>query len=456
MFRYFILVICLTYTSTQAQSLPPLTPAQKVYGLSRFWQEVNYNFVYLNKVDRHAWDSAYIAMIDIVQKTTNDYEYFRELQRFCALLKDSHTNIYPPNHPPVFNTMFGDYRLFIKNVGGKAIITHINSSKKNVLPPGTEILEVNGLPTTEYLKKYVSSYISSSTDYVLEDWSINNLLKGLENESYLIKVRRPQKKDTSLTIIHSRSTETDTYPPLVSRRLLDFRWLDSNIGYLALNSFSDPTIDSLFKVCLPELYKAKGLIIDLRSNGGGNSNIAIAILEHLTPERVLYGSRSSSRLHIPAHKAWGAFVQPKDTINSEWNRQSYLTNHDAYYHMFRASKHKVKLKSKRILVPIVLLIGHETASAAEDFLIYADQQTHMTKIGEPTFGSTGQPYSFTLPGGGSARVCTKKDTYPDGREFVGYGIQPDIFVQPTVSDFLKNKDSALEKGIAFLQQKIRP
>jgi C-terminal processing protease CtpA/Prc len=37
-------------------------------------------------------------------------------------------------------------------------------------------------------------------------------------------------------------------------------------------------------------------------------------------------------------------------------------------------------------------------------------------------------------------VCTKKDTYPDGREFVGYGIQPDIEVKATVQDFIDQKD----------------
>ncbi len=50
----------------------------------------------------------------------------------------------------------------------------------------------------------------------------------------------------------------------------------------------------------------------------------------------------------------------------------------------------------------------------------------MIKFGEPTFGSTGQPMLFSLPGGGSTRGCTKKDTYPDGKEFIDYGIQPDI------------------------------
>lgn len=58
-------------------------------------------------------------------------------------------------------------------------------------------------------------------------------------------------------------------------------------------------------------------------------------------------------------------------------------------------------------------------------------------MGERSFGSTGQPYYFDLPGGGSARGCTKKDVYPDGREFVGYGVKPDVEVKPTLQDFLQ-------------------
>ena len=100
-------------------------------------------------------------------------------------------------------------------------------------------------------------------------------------------------------------------------------------------------------------------------------------------------------------------------------------------------------------------MGHNTASVAEDFLIYADNQKHMTKIGKNSFGSTGQPFVFELPGGGSARICTKKDTYPDGREFVGYGIKPDIIVKRTLNDYLTKKDPVMEKAIEHLKQKLK-
>lgn len=79
----------------------------------------------------------------------------------------------------------------------------------------------------------------------------------------------------------------------------------------------------------------------------------------------------------------------------------------------------------------------------------------MTKIGRNSFGSTGQPYLFDLPGGGSARVCTKRDTYPDGREFVGNGVKPDIEVIPTLKDFIANKDVTLNTALDYLNKKIK-
>jgi C-terminal processing protease CtpA/Prc len=210
---------------------------------------------------------------------------------------------------------------------------------------------------------------------------------------------------------------------------------------------------------MDEIIKAKALIIDLRYNTGGNTGIGKEIFKHLTNDSILFGSKSVSRNHIPTYKAWGKFQKVKDATKSEWSRKALLSYQDKFYYEFPYQADTISnddlrsLKNSRLVVPTVILIGHNTASAAEDFLIYADNQKHITKIGEPTFGSTGQPFMFDLPNGGSARVCTKKDTYPNGKEFVGVGIQPDILVKKDLKDFIENKDPVLEKAIEYLSQK---
>lgn len=95
--KIILLLLCLTMVvKINAQVPNTLTAADKVYGLSKFWQEVNYNFIYLDKVDRAQWDSTYKTLITVVQQTENDYQYYRLLQKFCAMLKDGHTNVYFP------------------------------------------------------------------------------------------------------------------------------------------------------------------------------------------------------------------------------------------------------------------------------------------------------------------------------------------------------------------------
>jgi C-terminal processing protease CtpA/Prc len=460
-----LLLLC-KITIAQGQLPKTLSPAEKIYGLSKFWQEVNYNFIFLDKTGKDKWDSAYRAFIPIVLNTANDYQYFQELQRFCALLKDGHTNVYLPQKKEYerLTTMFGDYRLFLQNIGGKAIVVRTNASKKNEIPVGSEIIEVNGITTEKYMGTYVSPYISSSTDYVLKDWSVSRMLSGFAGDLYTLKVRLPKGSISEWTVIHAQTVEKEVFPPFEEGGgLMEFKWLDKKIAYIALNSFEDPKIDSLFVAKLPELATAKGLIIDLRQNGGGNTNIGIEILQYLVNDNILYGARSITRNHLPTFKAWGSAFTAQDTVHGkpEWGMtkeevtRAFLAFNDKYYYQFPYSPDSLKPRSSRIVVPTALLIGHNTASSAEDFLIYADNQKHMTRIGENTFGSTGQPYSFELVGGATARVCTKKDTYPNGKEFVGYGIKPDIEVKQTIEDYLANRDKALIKAQEYIKEKIK-
>lgn len=219
--------------------------------------------------------------------------------------------------------------------------------------------------------------------------------------------------------------------------MFEFKWLEDEVAYIALNSFSDWEVAKEFRKRIPQLKKAKSLIIDLRKNGGGNSGIGEVILHYLSNDIVFYGSKSQSRQHIPTLKAW--------------NRETYFYDFP-YSPDTLGSGDQNLLKNKRVVIPTAILIGHGTASAAEDFLVLADNQNHMTKIGVETFGSTGQPLAFQLPGGGLGRICTKKDTYPDGREFVGIGIQPDIRVELSLADFMDGKDPVLEKAKEFLKE----
>jgi C-terminal processing protease CtpA/Prc len=200
-----------------------------------------------------------------------------------------------------------------------------------------------------------------------------------------------------------------------------------NIGYLTINNFEDNKIinqfDSLYTT---EISKTKGLIIDIRYNGGGDGGIGYNILKRLT-DKPFYGSGSKVLRHYSR-----PYSEPQWESNgvSQWS-----PNGKIYYDK-----------------PVVVLVGPRTFSAAEDFTVAFDYMKRGKLIGLSTGGSTGQPVPFSLPGGGSARVCGKRDTYADGKEFVGIGIKPDIEVKKTIIDLLNGKDAAKEKAIEILNK----
>lgn len=152
-------------------------------------------------------------------------------------------------------------------------------------------------------------------------------------------------------------------------------WQDNNIALIKLNSFSNKKIVDDFKQILPKLQKAKGLIIDLRFNGGGNTYNGVRILQYFVPDDVLYGMHSRSRMTIPSYKAWGSYMAAKDTINNAKAKKSYMAAHNELYHDIGVDTFKVEIDNKeKLIIPTVILTNNYTASAAEDFLIYADKQ----------------------------------------------------------------------------------
>lgn len=436
-------VLTLPLSATQNnETFADLTNEQKLYGLSLYWKEASYNFAFFDQVPHLDFDKAYQEFIPRVLATSTTYEYYRELMRFNALLEDGHTNVYLPKGMSQKHINWPAVTL--KEAGQEAIVTSVSYELKDTLPLGSKITAVDGLSTKTYLNDYVMPYIASSTEHILWDNSVRKMLNGEPNTKVNIKFETPSGDHSSVTLTrNARGKDIQTASlklPSANGALYEFKWLDNSIAYIGLNGFHDKQILQDFYASYPEIKKAKGLIIDLRFNGGGNSDIAAEILSHFSKDD-LKGAIWKTRKHIAAYKAWGAYYDEYKTYanNNAWE----------------AGKMEVqKPKEDAHIVPTVVMFGRNTASAAEDFLIYADKLTHFTTIGEKSFGSTGQPIFFDLPGGGKFRICTKRDTYPDGKEFVGYGITPDITINRTAEHLISEKDVVLIKALEALKQKL--
>ncbi|MFN4315620.1 MAG: S41 family peptidase [Chitinophagaceae bacterium] len=452
---FVFIAFCLLFGTLKAQQQDTaLTEANKVFGLSYFWQEANYNYAYFENVPRLNWDSAYQAYIPKVLATKNRYEYYRQLQAFCALLHDGHTNVYFPAdiQQKRVRRSFGPVKLELRRVDGRAVVVNVARQSKELIPLGSEILQVNRIPVKDYIDREVRPYVSQSADYILEDYCIDYLLEGFLGDSVHVRFRKPDGKTGELMLVRAVDASAEWLNPY-ENKLLSSRMLKDRTLYIALNSFDDPAIVDSFRLLLPRVKEARAVILDLRQNGGGSSSVGAAILSYFTDSSFIKGSSWATREHRASYKAWGVYTSREPGDSSDWARTStdYFYGRKWYSGGQSIIANQAPEADRMPAKPLAVLLGHQTASAAEDFLIMLDGlKGRAITLGQNSFASTGQPLMFDLPGGGHARICTKKDTYPDGRIFVGKGIQPAVLVNHSYDDYLKNYDRTLEEALKAL------
>lgn len=411
-----------TYISTLYN--PHISDQEKIAGLSNLWSEVKYNFAYFDQIPGLNWDSLYFEFIPKVLATASTIEYYDSLQVFCSNLRDSHTQVYYPDEANLgripLRTKFVDGRVFIDEVFN-------NQLKADGIKKGLELLKINGTEINEYAQNNISRYISSSTDQDLLIRTYEyNLFFGNRNESLQLELR--DRKGELSEIDVSRKLPYDNY---IAKVPLEYEILDNNLGYLTINTFSSKSnVTQDFDKIFDKFDATDGLIIDIRNNGGGHSGKASYIFSCFI-DTIVPKWKSETRKYLPSQRAWShrSSWHPYDNGNIKPN----------------GNKHYSK--------PIVILTSPRTISAAEDFCMLFDMSKRAIIIGGPTAGSTGQPLYFRLPGGGRARVCTLRSSYPNGEEFVGYGIQPDILVKQSANDFLEEKDPVLQEAMGYLSKK---
>jgi C-terminal processing protease CtpA/Prc len=397
-----------------------LSDAEKVAGLSLLWSQARYNFVNFDHADID-WNQTYLDYIPKVQNTRSTAEYYKVLINFYAQLKDGHTNVYVPDSlsaefysRPPFRTELIEGRVFVS-------LVFSDSLYKAGIVPGLEVLKIDGEPVISYAEKNVRPYASSSTpqDMEVREFSYQ-LLSGPKNKPVIIEFKDKNGKSINRTIARTG------YHDVKGLKTMEYQTI-GNIGYLTINNFEDNKIikqfDSLYTT---EIAKTKGLVIDIRYNGGGDGGIGFNILKRLTDKPFL-----SSQAKILKY-----ISRPdEEAIWDDRGHGTWSPNGKIFYNK-----------------PVIVLVGPRTFSAAEDFTVAFDYMKRGKLVGMPTGGSTGQPVPFSLPGGGSARVCGKRDTYPDGKEFVGIGIMPDVTVKKTIKDLWNGKDAAKDKALEILNK----
>jgi carboxyl-terminal processing protease len=407
--------------------------SQKTWGLMQVWGTVKYNFAFFDHVPDLDWDAAVSASIPRVLGAESRDEYHRRLNEVVARLRDGHTFVVAPtltngeeDSPPVEFQVVED-RIILARTGDTEEV------RAQGLRPGMELLSAgDGIPARAYLQENALRYYPGSTRQGGEAFGMFLFLRGPKGSTVMLTLQDAAGTPRRATLTRSSRNRDGT---AFQHRILDFppllesRTVGRGIAYLRIATFDagevvDAANDALDAL---DLERLGGMIIDLRYNMGGDDTNAYPIVSRLV-ERPVAGSAWKTREYRPALASWGQAETwyQGDTVKIDPSLR------------------------RRYAGPLVILTGPGTLSTAEDFIVPLDYAGRALLVGEATAGSTGNPVNVRLPGGAVLRVCSKRDTYPDGREFVGRGIEPDVVVHPTVAGIRANRDEALEKSIEIL------
>lgn len=208
---------------------------------------------------------------------------------------------------------------------------------------------------------------------------VQALVKGVKGSEVVLTIIRGEEQ-MDITVVRDE-IEEDT----VSSQMLD-----DKIGYIQISSFEQVT-PKQFESALKELEKQgqKGLIIDLRNNGGGLLDSAVEMLDRMLPK--------------------GVVVYSKD---KKGEKQEYMAENDDSFDK-----------------PLVILVNENSASASEVFCGAIQDEGKGKLLGTKTFGKGIVQGVFGLDDGSAIKMTTARYYTPKGRNIHGKGLTPDIEVE---------------------------
>lgn len=429
--------------ATAAPAAAPLlapSPGDRAAAVSRIWMEATYNFAFFDQVPDLDWDAAYREALDAALAAPDAESYWAGLERFVARLGDGHTNVWAPSS---VTDGRATPAVSVRWIESSVVVTATHSDDAGrLLPVGSIVTHVDGRAVEEILIEDVEPRLAASTAESRREWAVSGrpgigvgVLYGPAGSTATISATAPDGRSIRASLPRSQPTTAPSLENCTTHVRPD------GIAVVTINTFARNDVPQLFAAALDQLMSAPAIVIDLRNNGGGDSMIAAGVAQFLTSD-VVTAAASRTREHLATGRARG-MLRPNGAD------AKYVTG--TAWREYRPTRFTPPAGPK-ITAPIAVLTGPNTASAAEDLLVALESIDRVVRVGRPTAGTTGQPLMIPLDGGGTARVCTKRDTFPDGREFVGIGLFPHVAAAPTIAGLRAGRDEVLEAAIAALNR----
>jgi carboxyl-terminal processing protease len=228
-------------------------------------------------------------------------------------------------------------------------------------------------------------------------------LRGVPGSTVRLGVSRDGTARDTLAVVRRVVTAPDATGRVVA----------NGVGYVRLRSFGAQSAQQLDAVLAKlRAAKARAYVLDLRANGGGYRDAAIAVASHFVRGTVV-------------------------TIQERGGKPAVFA---------------AKTATAPLDAPLAVLVDGDSASAAEIVAGAVQDDKTGTLVGTRTFGKGLVQETFALPDGGAIKLTTARYLTPAGRDIDKVGITPDVVVvQPAdAHPGEPGRDAQLDRALALL------
>lgn len=237
-----------------------------------------------------------------------------------------------------------------------------------------------------------------------------NLISNVKTSFYGVEYRAQDNFDWRV-VVDNYITE-DYY---ISGQFAHNFIANNEIGYIRLSTFADPINSESLDFILRRYKNTKGLIIDIRENGGGAiENVFKLLGRFVETETMVYYSRiKAGTEHNNFTDATGAYVQSYNGI--------------------------------RYTKDVIVLTDRGTYSSGSLLALATKNLPNVSLVGDTTGGGLGMPNGGQLPNGWTYRFSITQTLTLEKKPDYEKGVPPDIMIQFDWNDL--NKDEILEMAI---------
>lgn len=209
------------------------------------------------------------------------------------------------------------------------------------------------------------------------------------------------------------------------------RWLvEKSVAYIKVPSFHGIETQPQALRYFEEFRDAKAVILDVRGNPGMGETLA---LQSALMGKPYQSWTESSSLHGgPLLRSYGVAYPEHSTI----------TTSDAVVHP----------RDKSYTGRLILLTDRICSCACENFVMPFKYFKRASLVGETTAGTFSFTRHITFDNGMILNIAAVHHTFPDGSQFEGVGIVPDVPVDTTPDDLRSGRDVVLKRALEFAEQ----